>query len=144
MLKMASVGQRMGGGLIDLVISFILVILFGWITGLGEISNADAPGAGASISIGGWPFLLACLVVFVLFAQMESSLGKTPGKYVARTRVTDEHGNRITLGPALIRNILRFIDGIAFYVVGLVFIIVDKKNRRLGDMLAKTRVIADD
>ncbi|MDP7548864.1 MAG: RDD family protein [Alphaproteobacteria bacterium] len=141
MLKMASVGQRIGGGLIDLVVSFVLVLLFGWITGLAETSSPDA---GASISIGGWPFLFACLVVFVMFAQMEASLGKTPGKYVARTRVTDEHGNRVALAPALIRNILRFIDGIAFYAVGLVFIMIDKQNRRLGDMLANTYVVADD
>jgi uncharacterized RDD family membrane protein YckC len=141
MLKIASVGQRMGGGLIDLVASFILVLVFGWITGLGETSKRDAE---ASISIDGWPFLLGCFLVFLLFAQMEASLGKTPGKYIARTRVTDAHGNRITLGPALIRNILRFIDGIAFYAVGLVCMMIDRKNRRLGDMVAKTCVVADD
>jgi uncharacterized RDD family membrane protein YckC len=141
MLKMASVGQRIGGGLIDLIVSFILVLLFGWITGLGETSEL---GAEASISIEGWPFLLACLVVFLAFALMESSLGKTPGKYIAHTHVADENGDRVALVAAFIRNILRFVDGIAFYAVGLVFIMIDKKNRRLGDMLANTYVVADD
>ncbi len=141
MLKIAGVGRRMSGGLIDFAVTFILVLLFGWITGLGETSPQDKR---ASISIDGWPFLLGCLLVFLVFAQMEASLGKTPGKYIARTRVTDEHGNRITLGPALIRNILRFIDGIAIYAVGLVCMMIDKKNRRLGDILAKTCVVAED
>lgn len=141
MMKPASVGSRMGGGLVDLIVSFILVLLFGWVTGLAETSGPDET---ASISIGGWPFVLACLVVFLLFALMESFLGKTPGKYIAHTQVTDLQGDRIALGPALIRNLLRFIDGIAFYAVGLVFVMIDKKNRRLGDILAKTCVVADD
>ena len=141
MLEIASVGQRINGGLIDLIVSFILVLMFGWVTGLAETSDPDA---GGLISIDGWPFLLACLVVFGLSALMETALGKTPGKYVSRTRVTDADGNPISLGPALIRNILRFVDGIVFYIVGLVFVMIDKKNRRLGDILAKTRVVVDD
>jgi uncharacterized RDD family membrane protein YckC len=141
MLKIVSVGQRIGGGLIYLIVSFILALMFGWVTGLAETLDLDA---GGSINIDGWPFVLACLVVFGLSALMETALGKTPGKYVSRTRVTDAHGNPISLGPALIRNILRFINGIVFYIVGLVFVMIDKKNRRLGDILAKTSVVDDD
>jgi uncharacterized RDD family membrane protein YckC len=141
MLKIVSVGQRIGGGLIYLIVSFILALMFGWVTGLAETLDLYA---GGSINIDGWPFVLACLVVFGLSALMETALGKTPGKYVSRTRVTDAHGNPISLGPALIRNILRFINGIVFYIVGLVFVMIDKKNRRLGDILAKTSVVVDD
>jgi len=36
-----------------------------------------------------------------------------------------------------------FIDGIAFYIVGLIIVAIDGENRRLGDMLAKTRVVDD-
>ncbi len=138
--KLASVRQRIGGGLVDLVLSFVFIFIFAWITGLAETPDTEA---AVSISIEGWPFILACLIVFALFAVMEAFLGKTPGKFIAGTRVVDEAGNRIGLVPALIRNLLRFIDGFAFYLLGLIVVLVDKGNRRLGDMAAKGRVVAD-
>ena len=87
--------------------------------------------------------LFACLVVFLLFAAMEAFLGKTPGKFAVSTRVVDEDGDQINLVSALVRNALRFVDGIAFYIVGLVIVAIDGENRRLGDMLAKIRVVND-
>ena len=40
--KQASVGQRIGGGLVDLFVSFVLVLMFASTTGLGETLNPDA------------------------------------------------------------------------------------------------------
>lgn len=139
-LDIASVGRRISGGLIDLVVTVIGAILVGWIFGLSESTST---GGTMSFSLEGWPFLFACLVVFLLFAAMEAFLGKTPGKFAVSTRVVDEDGDQITLVSALIRNALRFVDGIAFYIVGLVIVAIDGENRRLGDILAKTRVVND-
>lgn len=139
-LDFAGVGRRISGGLIDLVVTVVGVILVGWIFGLSESTST---GGKMSYSIEGWPFLFACLVVFLLFAAMEAFLGKTPGKFAVSTRVVDEDGDQINLVSALIRNALRFVDGIAFYIVGLVIVAIDGENRRLGDILAKTRVVND-
>ncbi len=139
-LDIAGVGRRISGGLIDLVVTVVGVMLVGWIFGLSESTSA---GGTMSYSLEGWPFLFACLVVFLLFAAMEAFLGKTPGKFAVSTRVVDEDGDQISLASALVRNVLRFIDGIAFYLVGFVIVAIDGENRRLGDMLAKTRVVND-
>ena len=95
------------------------------------------------INVTGWPFVVAFVIVILLFTVMEATLGKTPGKYIVGTRVVDEDGDRVSLMQALVRNFLRFIDGIAIYIVGLIIIAVDKENRRLGDILARTWVVTD-
>lgn len=139
-LDIAGVGRRISGGLIDLVVTFVCAMLFGWMVGLGESTST---GGTMSYNLTGWPFLFACLVVFLLFAAMEAFLGKTPGKFAVGTRVVDEDGDQITVASALVRNLLRFIDGIAFYIVGLIIVAIDGENRRLGDKVAKTRVVND-
>jgi len=139
-LDITGVGRRISGGLIDLVVTFVAVMVVGWLFGLGETTRA---GGTTSYNLTGWPFVFACLIVFLLFAAMEAFLGKTPGKFAVSTHVVDEDGDRITLASALIRNALRFIDGIAFYIVGLIIVAIDGENRRLGDKLAKTRVVND-
>ena len=139
-LDIAGLGRRISGGLIDLVVTFALAFLFGWLSGLGEVTNTAEM---TSYNLTGWPFLFTCLLVFLLFAALEAFCGKTLGKFAVGTRVVDEDGDQITIVQALIRNLLRFIDGIAFYVVGLVIVAFDGENRRLGDMAAKTRVVND-
>ncbi len=43
---------------------------------------------------------------------------------------------------ALIRNFLRIVDAIAFYIVGAVAVMISKQNQRVGDMAAGTLVSA--
>ena len=52
-----------------------------------------------------------------------------------------KNGERITLRQSLIRNILRFVDGIGLYLVGLIFLIVKEDNQRIGDLAANTIVV---
>lgn len=140
MQQTAKVGLRIAGGLVDLVVSAILTSLVGWITGLAATT---AEGGRASMHVSGWPFLIIAAIVFGLFAVMESRTGKTPGKMMVGTHVVDEHGNRPELATAMIRNQARFIDGIGLYLVGLIIMLFSDENRRLGDMLAGTRVVTD-
>ena len=41
----------------------------------------------------------------------------------------------------MVRNIVRLVDFIGIYLVGLIIILFDKKNQRLGDLCAKAYVI---
>ncbi len=70
--------------------------------------------------------------------------GKTPGKYFAGIRVIKRDGTRISLLDALLRNIMRMADMLPFgYMAGLCVMLLDRQNRRIGDMLADTIVVYD-
>ena len=56
-------------------------------------------------------------------------------------RVVKEDGGKLDWGASIIRNILRIIDGFAFYLVGAIVVWVSKKKQRLGDMAAHTLVV---
>lgn len=48
------------------------------------------------------------------------------------------------MGAAIIRTLLRIIDGIAVYLVGAIFVWTSPRKQRLGDRVAKTLVIKKD
>ena len=71
--------------------------------------------------------------------------GQTPGKRVMGLRVLRDNGLPIGLKQSLLRNLLRAVDlqpG-ASYVLGMITMIADGKDRRLGDLVAGTIVIRD-
>ena len=141
--KIASVGQRMLGGLIDLVVTFFAVLVIGSILGLAT-SDLEEGQIGVSASVTGWRFLICARVVFLAFGAMEWIWGKTPGKMLLRMHVVGRDGQLPSPAAAIIRNLLRFIDGIALYLLGLVVMAIDRDKRRLGDLLAGTRVVLDE
>jgi uncharacterized RDD family membrane protein YckC len=71
--------------------------------------------------------------------------GATPGKRSMGLRVVQPSGAPITLGQSIIRNFLRFIDGMPAitYGFGLVSCLATKRFQRLGDLAAGTVVVYD-
>jgi len=85
---------------------------------------------------------LSFLVVYlVYFIVLEGTLGATIGKLVCKIRVKKETGDACGIWRALLRNVLRIVDGIAFYLVGIILIVRSNKKQRLGDKIAKTVVV---
>jgi hypothetical protein len=71
--------------------------------------------------------------------------GVTPGKLSQRIRVISADGRPITFVDSAVRNILRVVDILGeVYPMGLIFMFIDGRNRRLGDLAAGTLVVADD
>jgi uncharacterized RDD family membrane protein YckC len=68
-------------------------------------------------------------------------VGATLGKLAAGIRVRTKEGQRIGLRASVIRNLMRFIDGIGVYLVGAISIMLTKRNQRLGDLAAGTIVV---
>jgi len=56
-------------------------------------------------------------------------------------RVVDEEGDEIDLAGAVIRNLLRLVDGLFFYLVGALFAFSSPRGQRLGDRAAHTVVV---
>ena len=59
-----------------------------------------------------------------------------------RLRVVDARGLRLTFAQIVLRNLLRFVDGLPlFYLVGGVTVLLNNRAQRLGDLAADTLVV---
>ncbi|HTM48428.1 MAG TPA: RDD family protein [Bryobacteraceae bacterium] len=68
--------------------------------------------------------------------------GQTIGKRMLRLRVMDRQGLRLQPSQIVIRNLLRFADGMpAFYLLGGVTSLINRHGQRLGDIAANTVVV---
>jgi len=137
----AGLGSRGMALLLDTLIQGVVVIS---IALLGELVSPDL--SRYWVTAGKWMtalyiFLLFCLYwgYFAIFEVFWN--GQTPGKRQAHIRVITASGRPITVFEAIARNFLRVIDSQLAYMVGAVAIAVDKRNRRLGDMVAGTVVV---
>ncbi|BCY11682.1 RDD family protein [Actinoplanes sp. L3-i22] len=128
--------RRIFATLIDgVVLSVVLNIL-------GRIFDVEVPTGSldlTTLSFGG--SLLTAVVVLAYYIVLEGWFGWTVGKLVTGIRVVDEHGNRPGFVSALVRTLLRMIDGIFAYLVALIIVVNSSRRRRLGDMAAKTLVV---
>jgi uncharacterized RDD family membrane protein YckC len=78
----------------------------------------------------------------VLMPLPEAFWGRTFGKWACGLRVVGVDNRPVTIGQAFARRLLDPVDLLAFF--GLVAYIVAKTNplsQRLGDLVAKTRVV---
>jgi hypothetical protein len=77
----------------------------------------------------------------VLFETLAS--GRTPGKRWTGLRVVRLDGGPVTFTTSAVRNLLRLVDGLLGYAVGVVAILVSVRNQRLGDLAAGTLVVVE-
>ena len=69
--------------------------------------------------------------------------GQTPGKKTLGISVINDDLTPVTLGPSLVRNLLRVVDFLPFfYLGGLVTMLLNRRFQRLGDLAAGTLVIS--
>ncbi len=124
------VGPRFLALLIDAIIVGVVV---GILTGIGVAGR----NAGIISITGGIGGLIGILYFFVL----EATMGATLGKRLMGLRIVKEDGSPISWGESIIRNLLRIVDGLFFYLVGAIIIWNTQRRQRLGDILAHTVVV---
>ena len=145
----AGIGSRCLAILTDSLIQG--VTLFFLFLGLGLIVSA-APriagaGAGTSSAAAKWIIAGAVLFYFLLYWGYYSLFeafwnGQTPGKRLLKIRVIKDSGRQITFFEALARNLLRVIDMLpSFYLIGVITMLCNKEQKRLGDLVAGTIVV---
>ncbi|MBO0796596.1 MAG: RDD family protein [Ktedonobacteraceae bacterium] len=83
----------------------------------------------------------AAVVMFAYFIVMEAMWGATLGKMALKLRVFKTDGTPIGWQESAIRNLLRIIDGLFFYIVGAAFAWSSPMRQRLGDRAASTVVV---
>ncbi len=138
-LRMAGPMMRAGAYLIDFLIRTAVLIVGGIVIALGGWVIGGMVAGGLMLLA--W-FLLDWLYPVVFEAGKR---GATPGKRAMGLRVVQATGSPITLGQAVVRNFLRFIDGMPFftYAFGLTSCLATRRFQRLGDLAAGTVVIYD-
>ncbi|MCU0550323.1 MAG: RDD family protein [Leptolyngbya sp. Prado105] len=76
---------------------------------------------------------------FVFFETLWQ--GQTPGKRYTKIRVIRDDGQPLGAMQAILRALIRPIDDIAF--IGMLLIILSKREKRLGDWIAGTLVVQE-
>jgi uncharacterized RDD family membrane protein YckC len=80
-------------------------------------------------------------IFFVYVWLLEAAFGATLGKAMVGIRVLG-NGERGALAASAIRNLLRAVDGLGFYLIGLMVASCSRLRRRVGDICAGTVVVA--
>jgi uncharacterized RDD family membrane protein YckC len=150
--NVAGIGSRFVALLLDHLIQFLVLFLI--FIGLafmvsGESGRAAAAGGGEWNTAAKWGVAMIVIFIFCLiwgyFSLFEAFWrGQTPGKKVMKLRVIKDSGRQITLFEALARNLLRYADFLpGWYLAGVITMLCNKRNKRLGDFAAGTLVIHD-
>ncbi len=86
--------------------------------------------------------LAAAWVVWLPVA--EAIFGRTVGKWACDLRVVNLNGGAITMGQAFLRHVLDPVDLFSFFgLVGYIVARTNPLNQRVGDLVARTRVIKE-
>jgi uncharacterized RDD family membrane protein YckC len=147
-LPIAGIGSRFLAILADTILQIAVEIALIFLYFL--FVSAASRGRLGNITDTAGKWLVAAMVLFNFllywgyFALFEAFWnGQTPGKRLVKIRVIKDSGRQITLFEALARNLVRIVDMIPpnFYLVGLVTMLCNKQQKRLGDFVAGTIVI---
>lgn len=119
---------RVGAFIVDHFLSLLLAI------GLGV-------GVGLWLNSGGAIYVGVFLGLFGYFIVLEGWSGQTLGKRLFGVIVVSRDGSPITFRQSITRNLLRVVDGLLSYAVGLVVMLVTQDRQRIGDLVADTIVV---
>ncbi|HIK14385.1 MAG TPA: RDD family protein [Leptolyngbyaceae cyanobacterium M33_DOE_097] len=147
---LAGIGNRALALFVDYTLLWIgqglfWVIIATFFSGLvSTLENAGLNFAGLET----WLIAISLLLSFALFSGYFAIFetlwqGQTPGKRYAKIRVIRDDGRPIGVTQATLRALLRPIDDL-FFIVGSLSILINSKEKRLGDMVAGTIVVQEE
>lgn len=147
-LELAGIGNRILAAIIDTIISYVLVAAVALVLYLIYMGANLAPLSSsaraivASIAIFvGLIVIFAILFGYYIFFEGRWQ-GQTPGKKLVNIRVIEQNGQPVSWAAVCIRNLIRTLD-FGVVLIGLLSMIVDKTERRFGDLAAGTLVIRE-
>lgn len=138
-VRVAGPARRALAYVVDLLIRGFVVLLLLLLLGLFEAAGDFAEASS------GMMLLALFAVEWGYYMLLETLMnGQTPGKKALGLRTVKEGGYPITFIDVVLRNLVRAADWLPVgYVTGLVVMGLDRRFRRLGDMVAGTMVIAE-
>lgn len=147
-LELAGIGNRVLATMIDTMISWTAIvcialafILLGFL--LDQLHILSLP----QNALLGFASMVAILVAFAINFGYHIFFegvwhGQTPGKKIARIRVIEANGQPVGWAAVCIRNLVRLLDT-GLLLIGLLVMLIDRNERRLGDLAAGTLVIRE-
>ncbi|MDR3250127.1 MAG: RDD family protein [Tannerella sp.] len=133
----AGIGERIFARMLDYLLMFAYMVgifyLFDENLYIREITNSEY---GVLIL-----FFLFTPVVFYSFLWEIFNRGKSPGKMAFGIRAVMRDGSTPTVGAFFMRWMLLILDTWAW--IGIIIILLNKNNQRLGDLAAGTVVIKE-
>ena len=135
----ASIEARAKAQGIDALIWLAAVVLLGIF-----YSGISSSNGLLWIKISGPPLLMATVLWLGYMTLAEARYGGSVGKRVRGLSVVMEDGEPLTLEAALMRNLIRFLDGLPYvvpYLVGAVGASNSPLVQRFGDRIAETVVV---
>ncbi|EMA51751.1 RDD family protein [Halococcus thailandensis] len=130
--ELGSTGARAAASVVDFVALGVLVWIPAFTLGIVTRSLLDSFLAGIIAGI-----VLTPLTYYVL---LEARYGRTLGKHLEGLVVTAADGSRASMRACLLRNLLRPVDFVVFYLFGFVLVLVTDRDQRLGDLVAETEI----
>jgi uncharacterized membrane protein SpoIIM required for sporulation/uncharacterized RDD family membrane protein YckC len=145
--SVAGIGSRALAAITDLLLAVAALVVLG----IALVAVAASAGLGAIDLMSTWGIAILVLAQFSLlwgyYVLFEGLMdGQTPGKRLHRIRVVREGGYSVTFGVSAVRNLIRILDmqpGF-FYLVGMMSVLITKRGRRLGDLVAGTIVVKEE
>lgn len=148
--KLAGIGSRFAAAFVDGVFKTILVVFFVVVScslwGVGLSGWVDVLEFEEYFSLWGALILLIIFGIVYGYSIFFETIwnGQTPGKRLIKIRVVQGDGSPVTFMQVLVRNMLTIIDQLPFlYAVGMVAVLVTRRNQRLGDLAAGTVVLRE-
>lgn len=141
----AGIGSRFLALLIDTMIQGAALILGAIVIGLLSAAGVLTRSRNlAGIAIGLF-IIIAFLLFYAYFVLFEIFWnGQTPGKRVIGIRVIKDSGRRLSAVESIGRNLLRIVDQLpGFYAIGILCAVLNKQNKRLGDIVAGSVVVRE-
>lgn len=137
----ASAGERALAYMLDIVIilAYYFVVYFLVFNLMGLDNVVDGLDQWSIMAIQG---VISLPVLFYALWQESLMEGQTIGKRIMKIKVIKIDGYQAGFGDYLIRWLLRVVEVLPpLSFIGLISMIVNSKNQRLGDMAAGTAVI---
>jgi uncharacterized RDD family membrane protein YckC len=147
-LEFAGLGNRILACVIDTLLSYLMVVVvagaaYGIYRILETFGFSETYREWVTIMlIAGFSFV-SFMVIFGYFVFFEILWrGQTPGKRVVGIRVIESNGQPVSGSAVWIRNLVRSLDE-SLFLIGLLSMLIDRNERRLGDLAANTIVIRE-
>ncbi|MEP0264323.1 RDD family protein [Dokdonia sp.] len=133
--KTVGKGVRLANYILDFLFIIVLNILFYMLIAvIILVTNSSVENFMGSIS-DFILYLISFLISFIYYTALEGFSGRTMAKFITRTKVVAENGEKVTFNAIVLRSLCRFIPFDAFSFL-------NDDARGWHDTMSKTRVIS--
>lgn len=139
--RFASLGDRFIAFILDSAMLFgLFAIVDAWaFMRWGAVEGTELQLTTAAVLVA---VLLNSSILFLYGWLLEAACGATLGKALVGIRVVGSDGRGI-FSSCAVRNALRVVDGIGFYILGALVAGCSSIRQRVGDLFAQTAVVEE-